>query len=91
MAKIYLPSETKIRPNIRLIFGGMEGWGQFVCFSRYIEDSITAFTSYCKLKTVFCLNRARENGPHLWILRNLKFFLFCFVFLTAVSSLISPF
>ena len=58
VAKIYLPSEMKIRPNLRLIFWGMGKWGQFVCFSRKVVDSITAFTSYCKLKTVFCLNRA---------------------------------
>ena len=32
--EIYLPSEMKIRPNLRLIFEGMEGWGQFVCLSR---------------------------------------------------------
>ena len=47
VAKIYLPSEMKIRPNLRLIFGGMGEWGQFVCFSRKVVDSITAFTSYC--------------------------------------------
>ena len=34
VAKIYLPSEMKIRPNLRLIFGGVGEWGQFVCFSR---------------------------------------------------------
>ena len=32
--EIYLPSEMKIRPNLRLIFGVMGEWGQFVCFSR---------------------------------------------------------
>ena len=34
VARIYLPSEMKMRPNLRLIFGGMGVWGQFVFFSR---------------------------------------------------------
>ena len=34
VAEIYLPSEMKIRPDLRLIFEGMGRWGQFVCFSR---------------------------------------------------------
>ena len=53
VAKIYLPSVMKIRLNLRLIFGGMGECGQFVCFSRLVVDSITAFTSYCKLKQFF--------------------------------------
>ena len=47
VAEIYLPSEMKIRPNLRLMFWGMGEWGQFVCFSRLVVDSMTAFTSYC--------------------------------------------
>ena len=34
VAEIYLPSEMKIRPDLRLIFVGVGELGQFVCFSR---------------------------------------------------------
>ena len=32
--EIYLPSEMKISPSLRLIFEGIGGWGQFFSMSR---------------------------------------------------------
>ena len=34
VAEIYLPSEMKIGPDLRLIFWGVGELGQFVCLSR---------------------------------------------------------